>query len=78
MLLKAINPKNQSKVNKALNWLIKHNNFNDKRDLAGGNDNEKDFNKFDKLCINSFDKFLEYMEELPKREQKNIYKSEFY
>ncbi len=76
-LLKAINPKNQSLVNKAINWIVKHNRFVVLRDIAEGED-EKAFSKWNKKCEISFDKFLENMDELPKGQQQSIYNSNFY
>tara|TARA_R110002020_G_scaffold51534_2_gene145809 strand:- start:143 stop:379 length:237 start_codon:yes stop_codon:yes gene_type:complete len=78
MILQAINPKNQSLVNKAINWLIKHNNYNDLRDIADGNGNAKDYKKYDNKCINSFDKYLDYLYELPKNQQKAIENLDIY
>lgn len=78
MVLQAIKPKNQGKVNRVLNWLIKHNDFNNQRDIADGDGNEKLYNKLNTKCENTYDKFLEYLEELPKYEQNQILKSKFY
>ena len=76
--MKAINKKHQGTMTKAIAWLIKYNDFNDQRNICDDNDDEKGFRKFDKKCESSYDKFLEYMDELPKREQVRIYKSELY
>ena len=76
--MKAINPKNQALVNKAISWLTKHNEYNDKRTLAYDNDNIVAAVQLDKKCEQSYDKFLEYMEELPKNQQELIYKSDLY
>lgn len=78
MNLQAIKPKNQGKVNRALNWLIKYNDFNNQRNIADGDGNEREFNRLDKKCLNTWDKFSEYLEELPKYEQNQILKSKFY
>ena len=75
-LMKAINPKNQTILNKATNWLEKHNSFNDARDTL--EENTKEYKKIDEKCLNSFDMFLEYMSQLPKNQQKIIYKSNLY
>ena len=72
MILKAINPKNQSLVNKAINWLVKHNSFNDLRDIADGEGDDKAYSKWDKKCVHSFDMYLEYLYDLPKGQQKAI------
>jgi hypothetical protein len=76
--LQAKNKKHQTNFKKALSWLIKHNSFNDLRDIAEGEGNLKQYDKINKKCENSYDKFLDYMEELPKYEQNKIYKSELY
>jgi hypothetical protein len=76
--LQAKNKKHQANFKKAINWLIKYNSFNDIRNIAEGDGNEKEYNRVNKKCENSYDKFLDYMEELPKYEQNKIYKSELY
>ena len=84
--LKAINPKHQSMVNRCITWLCKHHEYNRERGLAydamGGEDFDdsvaKAYRKADKKCISSFDKYLEYLSELPKREVANIESSEYY
>ena len=78
MIIKAITKKNQVTVNRAINWLIKYNTSNDLRDLAYNEYDTKAYRKYDRVCEKAFDKYLEYMEELPKREQKQIEKSELY
>lgn len=74
----AVNSKYQSTVNKAVAWLEKYNTNNDLREHADNIGDERMYKKYDRLCEKQFDKFLEYMDELPKREQKQIYKSELY
>ena len=84
--LKAINPKHQSMVNRCISWLCKYNEYDRLRNLAddsmGGEDFDdsvaKAYRKADKKCISSFDKYLEYLSELPKREVANIESSEYY
>ena len=76
--LKSKKPANQKKVNRAIKWLLAHNNLNNLRDIYEGEGNEKEYNKVNRKCENTFDKFLEAMEELPKYEQKNIYNSNLY
>lgn len=75
---KAINPKHQSKVNKAVKALLKYNELNDLRDKASDLDQEKEFKKLDNLCAKYFDKYLEIIDELPARERNNIEKSDLY
>jgi hypothetical protein len=77
-MITAINKKHQSKVNRAITWLIKYNEFNNQRDIADGNADEKMYRKYDRLCANSFDKYLWIVDELPNRERNNIEKSEIY
>lgn len=83
MKITSITKKNQSMVNKAVNWLIKYNEFNTQRDFISDNleceeDEYKEWKSINRKCENSFDKYLDYMSELPKREQTQIYKSELY
>ena len=80
----SITPKNQSLVNKAVNWLNKYNAYNDQRDfiirdyfsdnLECDEEDSKDWRQINKKCEVSFDKYLNYLEDLPKREQNNIEK----
>jgi hypothetical protein len=74
----ATNPKNQGKLNKAIDWLKKYNSFNELRDIADGNGDEKEWNKYQRFCERSFDKYLEYCAELPKGQVTLIEKSELY
>ena len=76
----AVNKKNQSKVDRACRWLIKHNEVNAKRDLesdTNGEDTAK-YRRLERVCEASFDKYLTWCDELPKYEVKNIEKSELY
>lgn len=78
--MKAINKKHQSMVNKAVNWLIKYNQFNDQRNIVEGNFDcdSKEWRKINKKCEDSFNKYEDYASELPKREVEQIEKSEIY
>ena len=83
MKIKSITPKNQTLVNKAVNWLVKHNEYNTQRDFISDNLEceeweSKEWKQINKKCENSFDKYLEYFDELPKREQQQIEKSKLY
>jgi len=88
MKITAIKSKNQSLVNKAVNWLIKYNSFNNQRDVISDNleelnayceeEDSKWWRIMNKKCEDSFDKYQEYCEELPQYEVKNIEKSELY
>ena len=76
--VKAINPKYQSVVNKAVNWMVMYELANDQRNIASDNsehdyeEDDKLWRKWDRRCIKAYDKYLEYMEELPKREQDKV------
>jgi hypothetical protein len=78
LTIKAINKKNQVRVNRAVRALISHNKYNDLRDIAEGNDDEKELRKYNRLCEKTFDTFLDHMWYLPKNQQNVIYKSELY
>ena len=80
----ALNSKHQSFVNKAISWLEKYNTANDQRNQASDN-NEKDYDedcpvwrKYDRLCEKTFDRYTDYISELPQREVNQIEKSEIY
>lgn len=76
--VKAVNSKYQSVVNKAVNWMEKYELANDERNIASDNtecdyeEDDKLWRKWDRRCIKAYDKYLEYMEELPKREQDKV------
>jgi len=76
--IKAISKLHQSKVNKAVEWIIKYNALNDLRNLAYDMDDEKLVRQYDRKCENAFDKYLTIVMELPKRERKQIEKSIYY
>ena len=78
MSITAINPKYQSLVNRAVNWLTKYNELDNQRNVADSNGDDRLYAKLDKKCQNAFDKYLECAEELPSREQSQIEKSELY
>ncbi len=78
--LQAINPKNQSKVNKAIQWMQKYEDANTKRDMICDNlecdeEDSKEYRAINRRCEQAFDKYLEAMEELPKGQQKAIEKA---
>lgn len=78
--IKAINPKYQSLVNKVAAWDAKYEYANDQRERAyanaGYNYNKYDklWRKWDRACESAWDKYLTYLDELPKREQTNVKK----
>lgn len=73
--ISAINKKYQSKINRALKFWCNYDSFNNERDIADGNGDEKLYRKFDRLCQSTFDKYLDIIEELPKRERVNFEKA---
>jgi len=74
----ALNKKHQAIVNKAVYWLIQHNEADRQRNIADSDGNEKNYKYWDKRCQKTFDKYEEYTSELPAREVKQIEKSELY
>jgi hypothetical protein len=78
LVVKAINAKHQSVVNKAVSWMEKYELANYQRNIASDNtecdyeEDDKLWRKWDRRCIQAYDRYTEYMEELPKREQDNI------
>jgi hypothetical protein len=78
MSIIAINKAHQPKVNKAIKWLVKYNEQNTLRDQADDNGDERLYRQLDRKCADSFDKYLELVNELPKRERLRIEKSPLY
>ena len=76
--MKAINPKNQTIVNRAIQWLKKYNEADTLRNLADSEGDVKAFDKYEKECEKAFNKYLDYVSELPKNQVKAIEKSELY
>lgn len=74
----ALNKKHQSNVNKAVYWLIKYNEFDNRRNEADSEGNDKMHKRYDNQCQKAFDRYEEYTSELPIREVKQIEKSELY
>ncbi len=77
MKLQSINPKNQSRVNKAIDWMRKYEEANTKRDLISDNlecddEDSKEWRIINRRCEQAFDKYLDVMDELPKGQQKAI------
>lgn len=68
------NPKNQGKVNKCVKALNRYYSLNDLRNIADDSGNEKEVRKYDRMCEDVFDKYLTYLESLPKYEQTQIKK----
>jgi len=74
----AINKANQVQVNKVVRSLISYNKYNDLRDIAYDNDDEKEVAKYNRICEKKFNDFLENMYYLPSNQQQAIYNSELY
>ncbi len=78
--VQSINPKYQSLVKRAVAWDIKYEFANEQRDIAYDNttcdfiEDDKVWRKWDKQCEKAYDKYLELLEELPKRERTNVEK----
>ncbi len=75
--LTATTKKNQSNLNKAIQWGMKYNQLNDMRGRASDMGDERAYRKLDRQCETAFDKHLEYMVELPKKEQARVEKFVF-
>ncbi len=73
-MLKAINKKNQSVVNKVIKAIIKYNEYDNLRNQADDNDNTKDHKKYERLCEKTYNDFMENMNSLPKNQQQAIFK----
>jgi hypothetical protein len=71
----AINKTYQSKINRALKIWLRYDSLNDQRDIADGNGDEKSYKKFDRSCQSTFDKYLDIIDQLPKRERLNFEKA---
>ena len=71
-IIVAKSKKNQSNINKAVEWGFKYDKANDLRDKADDNGDIKAFKAANRLCESSFDKHLDYMSEVPKTEQKRV------
>ena len=74
--MQAKSNKNKSTFNKAIKWLIKYNEVNKLRELA--DEDEKEYDKLCRKCENLYDKFSEFLYELPKYEQERILNSNLY
>ena len=82
--MKAINKRHQSLVNRAVKWIEKYNKANDQREIASGI-NEKQYDdecsiwrKYNRQCEKAFDKYLDCLYELPRREVAQIEKADLY
>jgi CRISPR/Cas system CSM-associated protein Csm4 (group 5 of RAMP superfamily) len=73
-MITALNKKHQKQVGKAYKYLAKYDQNNTLRDQADDQDDQKAFKKYDRICIDAFDKYLDALAELPKREADRIEK----
>lgn len=76
--MEAKNPKTKAAFNKAISWLKKHNEAVDQQGAAEDAGDTKAIAKYDAKAENTYNRFLEAMDDLPKYEQDRIYKSELY
>ena len=82
--MKAINKRHQSMVNRAVKWIEKYNKANEQRDIAlelmrsSMTKNAPIWRKYNRLCERAFDKYLECLYELPRREVAQIEKADLY
>ena len=78
ILLVAINRKNQSLVNKAVQCMLKYNEYNDMRDVVADTselaEDDKLYKYYNRQCIKFYDSYLERMYELPKGQRLAIEK----
>lgn len=72
LTLKAKVKKHQTNINKALYYGVRYNEANNLRDKASDVDDTKAYNKFDRQCEVIFDKYINYLNELPKYEQTRV------
>ena len=76
----ALKPQHKRAFNKAVNWLIKHNEFDRQRNEIDGEfgDDSNQYERINRKCESSFDKYLDACDELPKYEVKRIENSDLY
>lgn len=72
------NKGNVKYVKSAVNWLTKYNEANRLRDIADGDGDDKAWNKANRQCERTFDKYLEAIDTLPKYQIKLIEQSKLY
>jgi len=70
----AATKRNEANAKKAIYWGRKYNQLNDARDRADGDGNERLYRQLDRQCESTFDKYQDFLSELPKREQAKIEK----
>jgi hypothetical protein len=72
--LTAKTKKNQANLNKAIYWGVEYDKINDLRDRADDSGDEKAYRKYNRMAENAFEKYLGYISQLPKVEQKRVEK----
>ena len=77
-MLTAINKTHQKQVDKALRKLARYNSYNNLRDIADGEGDDKTYKQLNKLCEKLFDEYLEIVSDLPSREVNQIETSKYY
>ena len=76
----AKNPKHQKLVDRVVQWDIKYELADDQCNLASDNtecdyyEDDKLWQKWNRVCESTYDKYLTYLEELPLSEVKNVEK----
>jgi hypothetical protein len=73
--MQAISKKHQANVNKAVYWLAQYKEWNTLRDKFYGEESMANWRMADKKCEKAFDRYLDYLAELPKREAQRIEKA---
>jgi len=74
--MKAISPKNQTIVNRCIKAMARYSELNDLRDKAYDSEaKQSEINKYERLCAEAYDRYLNYLYELPKGQQKAIEKN---
>ena len=73
----AKNKKNQVNFKRSIKWLERYNELNCIREIIEDEDS-KEWRRANRKYERAFDKYLEYVEELPKYERKRIEESELY
>ena len=75
--LKAISKKNQKNMDKAIYYDHLYDGLNDERDRADNDGNERLKRQLDRKCEVAYDKYLDYLHQLPMGEQKRVEKYTF-
>ena len=72
--LTALNKKNQSNVNKAVELYVKFNKQKEFRDEERQKGNEGLSRRYDRMAMNTLDEHISYMYKLPERERRRVSK----